>query len=311
MKREGVFVSILVTGGTGFVGKELVNQLILHGHIPYVVSRRNRLNASSSFIAPPAKGELFPSEVIGKVSKVVNLAGESITAHRWNREVKEEIVNSRVSMTRCLVASIRRNREQGLPYPKVLINASAVGYYGTHPSQIFTEENKCGNDFLSNVCQQWEGEAMQAQSLGVRVLCLRFGQILERDGGMLPRVAFPFHFGLGGYLGDGQQWISWIHRKEVIDIIRHALDHPNWQGIYNLTSPHAVTMEEFMEVLGKVIGSKSRMRMPNFIPRLFFGEMAEDLLLKGQHVFPKHLLAEEYTFQYPDLFETLSDIYHK
>lgn len=304
-------MTVLVTGGTGFVGKALVNQFILQGIVPYVVSRRPTAGLVGSFVTRPAEGELFPTELIGKVSKVVNLAGESIAGRRWNKTVREEILHSRVEMTRCIIASIRRNHDQGLPYPKVLVNASAIGYYGTHPSRTFTEESENGDDFLADVCQRWEGEVLQAQSLGVRVIRLRFGHILEADGGMLPRVAFPFHFGMGGYLGDGQQWMSWIHRTELINIILQALEHTNWQGVYNVTSPHAVTMKEFMEVLGKVLGSKSRVRIPSSIATLLFGEMAQEVLLKGQKVFPKRLLEQGYVFQYPHLPEAFIDIYRK
>lgn len=303
-------MAVLVTGGTGFVGKALVDQFILQNIVPHILSRRSTIDSSQSLIPLPANGELFPSELIGRVSKVVNLAGESIAGRRWNRAVREEILNSRVLMTRCLVASIRRNRDQGLPYPKVFLSASAVGYYGTHPQQLFTEESENGDDFLAHVCQSWEREALEAQSLGIRVICLRFGQILESDGGMLPRVTLPFRFGLGGYLGDGQQWMSWIHRKELINIILHCLVQTDFQGVYNVTAPHAVTMKEFMEVLGKVVGSKSRTRMPSFMARLLFGEMAEDLLLKGQRVLPKRLLEQGYVFKYPHLIEALTDIYH-
>jgi len=304
-------MTVLVTGGTGFVGKALINQFNLQGMATHVVSRSAGTDFSRSLIAIPTAGELFPSELMGRVSKVVNLAGESIAGRRWNKKVCEQILNSRVAMTRCIVASIRRNREQGLPYPKVLVSASAIGYYGTHPSQTFTEDSEKGDDFLAHVCQRWEQEALQAESLGVRVIRLRFGHILERDGGMLPRVALPFHFGVGGYLGDGQQWMSWIHRADLINIILQALEHTNWQGVYNLTSPHAVTMIEFMEILGKVLGSKSRTRIPSLLAKLLFGEMAQEVLLKGQKVFPKGLLEQGYVFQYPHLIEALRDIYRK
>lgn len=304
-------MNILVTGGTGFVGRALVDQLGLQGAGIQVVSRRPGINHIGTFIPVPATDGLFSPDVIASVGKVVNLAGESIGGSRWNARVRQQILNSRLEMTRCIVASIRRNQELGLPYPKVLVNASAVGYYGTHPSKTFTEESESGTDFLADVCRRWEGAALQAKSVGVRVICLRFGHILERDGGMLPRVAMPFHFGLGGYLGDGQQWMSWIHRKELIHIILEALDQPEWRGIYNLSTPYAVTMKEFMQVLGHTLGSQSRIHIPAFAARLLFGEMAEEVLLKGQKVFPRRLLDQGYNFKYPQLAEALADIYEK
>ena len=305
-------MSILVTGGTGFVGRVLVEELVLHGATVQVVSRNPRVNQVVRTVIPvPAVAGLFSPETIASVEKVVNLAGESIAGSRWNTRVRQQILTSRVEMTRCIVASIRRNQELGLPYPKVLINASAIGYYGTHPSKKFTEESPNGDDFLANVCRLWEEEALQAEALGVRVLCLRFAHILEKDGGMLPRVALPFYFGLGGYLGNGQQWMSWIHRKELIHIILQGLEQSDWQGIYNLSTPYAVTMKQFMKVLGGTLGSKSRVRVPNFAAKLLFGEMAEEVLLKGQQVFPKRLLEEGYVFKYPYLSETLADIYGK
>lgn len=300
-------MGILVTGGTGFVGRALVAELGLRGKVCQIVSRSN----GEGMAKVPSPGELFSPELISSVTQVVNLAGESIAGSRWNERVRHGIIRSRVEITRSIVASIRRNQELGLAYPEVMINASAVGYYGTHPTTLFTEESENGNDFLAAVCHQWEGEALQAQSLGVRVLCLRFGHILEQDGGMLPRVAMPFRFGVGGYLGHGQQWMSWIHRKDLIEMIVQALDDPKWQGIYNLTTPYAVTMEEFMQVLGQALGSKSRMRVPAFAARLLFGEMAQDVLLQGQKVFPRRLLEQGYIFKYPRLAEALADIYEK
>jgi len=295
-------MTVLITGGTGFVGKALMNQFRSQGIVAHAVSHHD----SATF-----SGELFPSELMSKASKIINLAGESIAGRRWNSNVREEILHSRVKMTRRIVASIQRNHEQNLPYPKVLISASAIGYYGTHPSHTFTEDDNNGDDFLSNVCHLWEQEAIIAASFGVRVVRLRFGHILESDGGMLPRVALPFHFGVGGHLGDGQQWMSWIHRKDLIRIILQSLEQTRWQGVYNVTSPHSVTMKEFMEKLGHVMGSKSRVSVPSFIAKLLFGEMAQEVLLKGQKVFPQRLLEQGYIFQYPDLTDTLMDIYHK
>jgi len=302
-------MKILITGGTGFVGTPLVAELERQGITAMLVSRSNQTNHGTPFIPVPLDGGLFSSDLIGSVSKIVNLAGESIAGSRWNEKVRRRILASRVGMTRSIVESIRRNQEQNLPYPKVLVSASAVGYYGTHPSETFTEQSQSGNDFLADVCHRWETEAYKAEGLGVRVVCTRFGHVLDHDGGMLARVAMPFRFGVGGYLGDGQQWMSWIHRKELINIIMQALENPAWRGVYNLTTPHAVTMKEFMNVLGEALGSKSRMSVPAFAVRLLFGEMAQEVLLEGQKVFPKHLLEQGYVFKFPTLTECLADIY--
>lgn len=309
---EGVkfSVSLLLTGGTGFVGKALVDQLLLRGNSIQIVAR-DKKNQRDSLVQLPEPGALFPAAIIAETECVINLAGESIAGSRWNTRVRHKILHSRVEITSCIVESIRRNQELGLPYPKVLVSASAMGYYGTHPKQRFTENSGNGHGFLAEVCRRWEAEALKAESLGVRVVRLRFGHILERNGGLLPKVALPFRFGVGGYLGDGQQWMSWIHRKDIVEIIMKAVEDETWQGAYNACTPYAVNMQEFMEVLGNTLNSKSRTRIPAFLTRLFFGDMAEEVLLKGQRGYPKRLLGQCYEFQYNTLSEALSDIFKK
>jgi uncharacterized protein (TIGR01777 family) len=304
-------VSLLLTGGTGFVGKAVADQLILQGSRFQIVSRDNKIDRPDSLVPLPDPGQLFSSTIIAQAESVINLAGENIAGSRWNARVRCKILHSRVDITSCIVESIRRNQELGLPYPKVLVNASAVGYYGTHPKQRFTENSGNGHGFLAEVCRQWEDEALKAESLGVRVVRLRFGHVLERDGGLLPKVAIPFRFGIGGYLGDGHQWMSWIHRKDLVKIILQATDNEAWQGAYNACTPHALNMEEFMKELGNALNSKSRTRIPTCLARLLFGDMAEEVLLKGQRVYPKRLLAQGYEFQYNTLLEALTDIFEK
>ncbi len=300
-------MNVLVVGGTGFVGKALVDLLFRRGDTCQVFFHGDKVVQPGTLPLPQA---LFAPAVIAGADAVINLAGENIAGSRWTEAVRRRILTSRVDTTRQIVRSIRRNRELGFAYPSVLINASAAGYYGTDPSRWFDEDSSSGHDFLAEVCRQWEAEAMQAEALGLRVVRFRFGHILERDGGLLSRVAIPFRYGLGGYLGHGRQWISWIHRKELIHIILLALEQDRWHGAYNLCTPNAVTMKDFMKVLGNALGSKSRTFLPSFVVRLLFGEMADIILLKGQRVYPKRLLQQGYVFQYPFLAETLADIYH-
>lgn len=304
-------MSLLLTGGTGFIGRAVADQLILRGSSFQIISRGNKKNQRDSFIDLPAPGQLFSSAVIAEADCVINLAGENIAGSRWNTRVRHDILHSRVDITSCIVASIRRNQEMGLPYPKVLVNASAMGYYGTHPKQKFTENSGNGHGFLAEVCRRWEDEALKAERLGVRVVRLRFGHVLASDGGLLPKVALPFRFGVGGFLGVGQQWMSWIHRKDLVKIILLAMDDESWQGAYNACTPNAVSMQEFMAVLGEALGSRSRIRIPAFLTRLLFGDMAEEVLLKGQRGYPKRLLGQGYEFQYNTLSEAVADIFAK
>jgi len=301
----------LLTGGTGFVGGAVADQLILRGRKFQIISRNNKTNQRDSLVQLPVPGQLFPATTIAEAESVINLAGESIAGSRWNARVRHNILHSRVEITSCIVKSIRRNQELGLPYPKVLVNASAMGYYGTHPKQKFTENSGNGHGFLAEVCRRWEDEALKAESLGVRVVRLRFGHVLGRDGGLLAKVAMPFHFGIGGYLGDGQQWMSWIHRKDLVKIILQAVDDETWQGAYNACTPNAVNMQEFMKALGSVLNSKSRIHIPAFLTRLLFGDLAEEVLLKGQRLYPKRLLGQGYEFEYSTLSEALADIFVK
>lgn len=310
-RRSEFSVNLLITGGTGFIGRAVASQALLMGKKVHVVSRSSKSNPEDFSVSLPEQGNLFGAETITSTDCIINLAGESIAGSRWNVNVRKKIANSRVEITSCIVKSILRNQKLGLPYPKVVVSASAIGYYGTHPKQKFTENSGNGHGFLADVCRSWETEALKAESLGVRVVRLRFGHVLESDGGMLPQIAMPFRFGVGGYLGDGQQWMSWIHRKDLVNIIMQAVDHEEWQGAYNASTPNAVTMQNFMEILGNALGSKSRIRLPAILAKLLFGDMAEEVLLKGQKVYPKRLLEQGYKFQYPYLYDALADIFKK
>lgn len=300
---------ILITGGSGFVGRALARSLVEQGYAVVVVSRRQQAIKGFETVELPSKGNCFPHKIFSECCAVVNLAGKGIATNRWNSEVKKSIYESRIYTTKSIIQSMLENKMQGLSYPKVLINASAIGYYGTSEDKVFDETHEAGTDFLASVCKAWETQANAAKEFGVRVVCLRFGHVLEKDGGMLPRVAEPFRYGVGGFIGSGEQWMSWIHRKDLLSMILKSIDNPNWEGVYNACTSQPVRMREFVAVLGQVLNKKVWTRMPEVAARLIFGEMAESVLLKGQFVIPRKAQEQGFIFAYSQLNEALAAIY--
>ncbi len=297
---------ILVTGGTGFIGKALVTRLRAEGYDPVVFSRKGIL--MSDGLVRPTENGLIPSDLLADLYGIVNLAGENI-GKRWTSSIKSAILSSRIDTTNLIISSIRQNRRLGLPIPAVLVSASAVGYYGISPSGIQTEQSPAGEDFLADVCRQWEQIAMSAATDGVRVTIFRFGVVLGPDGGILERMAAPFKWRVGGVIGSGRQHISWIHRNDLIQALLIPFTNLEMQGAYNLTSPNPVTMSQFMDCLGSILGSPSWTIVPGFIAKLLFGEMAESLLLADQQVFPRRLLEQGFVFSFPELSTALAEIY--
>lgn len=267
---------ILVTGGTGFIGKALVMHLQEIGYTPIVLSRKG-IQMPDKLLQPDENG-LIPPEILADLYGIVNLAGENI-GQRWSSKVKSAILSSRIETTNLIIAALRRNLQMRLSIPSILISASAVGYYGIRPSGIQTESCPPGEDFLASVCRQWEEAAMAAAELGVRVNIFRFGIVLGPDGGVLTQMAAPFKWRVGGVIGSGNQHISWIHRNDLIRALAEPFTNLEMQGVYNLTSPNPVTMSQFMDCLGKTLGSPSWTKVPAFIVKLRFGEMADSLLL--------------------------------
>jgi len=249
---------------------------------------------------------LIHPEVISKFDAVINLAGEPIAPQRWSEERKKRILSSRLITTRALVESIKSANAR----PKVLVSAFAVGYYGAHGDECVTEDTPPADDFLADVCKQWEAEAYKALYLGTRVVTVRIGGVLEADGGALPQMALPFRFFLGGPIGSGRQWFSWIHRDDIIGIIKFALENESISGPVNLTAPNPVTNKEFSRALGKVLHRPSFVAVPGFIVRLTLGELGA-VLLTGQRVLPEKALNAGYKFKYSDVSEALRAIYHR
>ena len=300
-------MNILITGGTGFIGSALSRELSNSGHKVIIASRRK---------TPPKLENIeivrwdiqtpLSSEIMSGIDAVINLAGESLISGRWTEKRKERIMSSRVNTTRLLVESMKNAN----PKPKVLISVSAVGYYGPHGDEYVTEDFPPASDFLAEVCKAWEKEALKAQELGVRVVITRFGVVLESDGGALSKMAIPFKFFLGGHLGSGQQWFSWVHREDLIGFMKYALENESVSGHFNLTSPQPVTNKEFCSALGKALNRPSWFHVPAFMIKLTLGEVGK-VLLTGQRVLPEKALKAGYQFKYPEINEALMAIFGK
>lgn len=298
-------MKIVLTGGTGFIGYSLQNSLIQQGHELIVLSRRPVQDSNPSVryvLWEPTRGNEWELSLRG-ADACVNLAGEPIAAKRWTKAQKLKIIESRCDATHALAHAIQKLEKK----PKVLINASAVGWYGPRGDEIITEEQRPGTDFLAQTCKAWETHAVRAEDFGLRVVRLRIGIVLEKGGGALQKMIPPFQFFIGGPLGDGRQWMSWIHREDVVGLILWALENSKVSGPLNATAPNPVTMKEFADTLGKVMGRPSFAAVPGFVLKTLLGEMS-DLLLKGQRVVPEKALRLGYQFKYPSLEPALRAI---
>lgn len=301
-------MKIVITGGTGLLGRPLCKLLKRAGHEPVVVSRnaasaRSKLGPGVEVVQWQPGQECLPVQALDGVDAVINLAGENIGAGRWTATRKAAILSSRVETTRGLVEAFRGFSTR----PGVLISGSAIGYYGPHGDEELTETAPPGTDFLARVCQVWEEEAYKANELGIRVVTLRTGIVLAREGGSLPRMALPFRWYLGGPLGSGKQWLSWVHRDDALEIIRFALEQPTLEGPINVTAPRPARQMKFAAALSQVMKRPSWLRIPAIILKAGLGEMA-DMLLTGQRVIPARLVAAGYRFRYANLVDALRDL---
>jgi hypothetical protein len=234
---------------------------------------------------------------------VVHLAGESIAAGRWSKERKRRIIESRSGSGRAIALAIERSAQR----PRVLLQGSAVGYYGPHGDDLVTETWPAGDDYLARVCVAWEGATSTVEALGVRRVVIRTGIVLDPDGGALRRILRPFRMGVGGAIGGGRQWMPWIHRVDEVAAIRYLLEHDEARGPFNLTAPHPVTNAEFSRTLGRVLGRPARMRVPAPALRLAYGQMAT-VVLDGQRAVPERLTDLGFAFHFPDVEGALRDL---
>lgn len=299
---------VFVTGGTGLVGTRLLSDLRQRGHHAVVLSRRrieDRTDAEFVQGDPTQPGAW--QDAAASCEAIINLAGEGIFNRRWNDDFKKLIRVSRVLATRHCVEALRRapNRPDGTP--KVLVNASAIGYYGSRGSEPLDESAAPGQGFLPSVCVDWELTARSAEPLGVRVVLARIGIVLDKNGGALARMLLPFKLGAGGPIASGKQYMSWVHIADVAGLLLFALENPSVSGPMNVTAPKPVTNKEFGKALGRALGRPAFVWTPGLALRIMLGEGAE-LVTEGQNVVPKKALDLGYSFRFPELDAALADI---
>ena len=292
---------IIVTGGTGFIGRALCASLFQDGHRVTILTRNAR-EASQLLGAIVTAVEWNGREVgaweqsLEGADAVINLAGAPIADARWTHGRKQLLTDSRVLTTRLLVGAMSRRSSK----PRTLISASGIGYYGANDDRVLDEGAARGQGFLADLCLSWEAEAFRAAEFGVRVVIVRTGMVLEQDGGALPKMLFPFRLFAGGPIMPGTQWVSWIHRQDHIGLIKWTLTTPNVFGPVNAVAPESVTMKTFCEVLGSILHRPSWLPVPGIALTILLGELGT-LMTTGQRVSPAKAMAGGYIFQYPTL----------
>jgi uncharacterized protein (TIGR01777 family) len=288
---------IVVAGGSGFVGEPLVRRLIARGDDVVVLSRDPSKVRAGRGVRWDGQSAGPWTEEIHAAGAVINLAGENIAEGRWTEERKRRLVASRLDATNAIVTALK----SAPPGKRTLINASAIGYYGSDRDEELDETSSKGRGFLADLVEKWESAANAAQP-AARVVLLRFGVVLAADGGALPKMLMPFRFGAGGPVGNGTQWMSWVDRDDLLGAIQWALDHENARGVYNVTAPAPVRNRDFAKIAGRVLRRPSILPVPAFALRLMFGEeMAGAVLLGGQRVMPRRLQAEGFRFAHGEL----------
>jgi uncharacterized protein (TIGR01777 family) len=304
---------VFITGGTGLVGTRLIRRLKERLDRIVVLSRRSAV-ARDKFGPDCTIVEGDPMQpgpwmdAVADCDAVVHLAGENIFGHRWNVAFKQRLLDSRVQSTHNIVEALARAPRTAAGNSKILVNASAIGYYGPHGDEELTEDSPPGTDMLANLCVQWEKEARGAEAHGVRVAMIRVGVVLDKEGGPLKKLSLPFKLGLGGPVGSGKQYMSWIHHDDLVGLILLALDHANASGPINGTAPNPVTNKSFGRAFGRALHRPAILPTPAFALRLMLGEAAM-LATEGQRVLPKRAQALGYRFKYSTIEAALAEIF--
>ncbi|MBM7662588.1 uncharacterized protein (TIGR01777 family) [Bacillus mesophilus] len=298
-------MKIAITGGTGFVGQALTKAFLKNNHEVFILSRKN--------LQTPEKGLHYvqwltsgskPEDSLTDIDVFINLAGESLNSGRWTADRKKRIIDSRVEATKEVIRILAQLETK----PSVLINASAVGYYGISREKEFTEaDQEHGEDFLAKTVVTWEQEALAAEKLGIRTVLTRFGIILDSQEGALPKMVLPYKLLAGGTVGSGKQWLSWVHIDDVVGLIQHAITNPSIKGPINTVAPRPVKMKEFGQTIAQVLNKPHWLPAPSFALKALLGEMSI-LVLEGQKVLPQKAKDSDYVFAYNKLEDALTDI---
>lgn len=299
--------NILIAGITGLIGQKLTNELktqyILKGLVRNKIKSREIIPGIELFEWNENEDALI--KMIEKSEVVINLSGRSIAKGRWNEKVKKEIYNSRIFSTTKLADLILKARTK----PELFIAASAVGYYGLDLNKVSDESSPPSDDFLGKLCFEWEKASEVVESVGVRRVNVRISTVLSLDGGALPLISLPFKFFVGTYWGTGKQFLPWIHEKDLVKLFKFVIENNSITGVINAVSPQSVTMKEFCKTLGKVLHRPCLFRIPEFLVKLFLGEMG-DLLIKGGKVIPKKAIESGFQFEFDNLEKALIDLFN-
>jgi uncharacterized protein (TIGR01777 family) len=300
---------VIIAGAAGFLGRALCRTL--HGDYEIVALSRDA-RRTVGVIGEYVRAVEWDARTVGEwaplvegAHAMVNLAGENLAVGRWTQPKRDSIMQSRTNSASAIVDAVGGVKVK----PAVFIQASAVGYYGSRGDELLNEDSGVGHGFLADVCRRTEWMAARVGRAGVRYVAIRSGLVLSREGGVLPKFLTPYRFYLGGTLGSGRQWFSWISLEDEIAAIRFLMENPNLQGAFNLTAPNPVTLGQFSRTLGQALNKPAWTTVPAFVLRLAFGQMADEVLLASQKAIPKRLLEAGFTFKYPDLHTALEAIF--
>jgi uncharacterized protein len=288
-------MKILITGAGGLIGTELQRVFAAKGYDMLLASRSEP--ADERHIRWSVEDGFIDPEKLEGIDAVVHLAGESVSGLRWTDEKKKAIRDSRVLGTRNIVNAVSKLKAK----PKVFVASSAIGFYGERGDEELTESSEAGDNFLAQVCREWEAESRRAEDAGIRTVLLRTGIVLSKDGGALGTMLLPFKLGVGGVVGSGKQWMSWISMEDQLAAIEFVMENDNIRGAVNSVAPHPVTNQQFTKTLGEVLYRPTFLPLPEFAVSMVFGEMGDALLLASTKVLPKRLEDAGFEFKYPDL----------